>query len=150
MENMETLSIFLLTVGFTLSFVGVVGNLIIISFLIKKKGMRNKVNRILFTNLAVADLSVLLFFHTYQALYWAALIQESNITCRVVQPVSYAFVTVSVMSLLLISFHRHRVITREMDQEWSQINLFSLFCLFGLAHSFPQFQWKYYFMNMKR
>ena len=117
---MKPLSIFLLTVGFTLSFVGVVGNLIIISFLIKKKGMKNKLNRILFTNLAVADLSVLLFFHTYQALSMTALIQESNITCRVVQPISYAFVTVSVMSLLLISFHRHRVITREMDQEWSE------------------------------
>ena len=131
---METLSIFLLTVGFTLSFVGVVGNLIIISFLIKKKGMRNKVNRILFTNLAVADLSVLLFFHTYQALYWAALIQESNITCRVVQPVSYAFVTVSVMSLVFISFHRHRVITREMDQELSQTKVFFII-LFTFSES---------------
>ena len=131
---MEPLSIFLLTVGFTLSFVGVVGNLIIISFLlIKKKGMKNKVNRILFTNLAVADLCVLLFFHTYQALSWTTLVQRSNFTCRVVQPITYSFVTVSEMSLVLISFHRHRVITREMDQELSQTKAFFiiLFIWFG-------------------
>ena len=132
---MELLAIFLLIVGFTLSFVGVVGNLIIIFFLlIKKKGMKNKVNRILFTNLAVADLCVLLFFHTYQALSWTTLVQRSNITCRVFQPITYAFVTVSVMSLVFISFHRHRVITREMDQELSQTKVFFII-LFTFSES---------------
>ena len=120
---MEPVWIFLITFGFIVSLVGIIGNTLVILFLMSKKVLKNKLTRMFFINLAVADMGVLLFCHTFFVLYHTPLFQNSpvnEITCRGVEPLVFTFLTLSAMSLVIISFHRHHTITRELSPDWSQ------------------------------
>lgn len=92
--------------------VGVVGNILTIVALVKYKAIKNKSINLLFVNLTVADLGVLLVHHSFQCiqLYNKGRWIFDDLACKIIPPVSRAFLTVSILILSAITYQRYRSI----------------------------------------
>ena len=109
---METLSIILFVLQWSLAAVGIVGNIWVITAIIQYNAIKRTANKIMFINLAVADIGVLVvrnpfFFLTH---YYNNRWFFGQFTCKFLLPISLTFMPASFLTLVAISYSRYRAI----------------------------------------
>ena len=92
------------------SFIGFIGNLLVIYVILSKHKMRTVTN-ILLLNLALADLSFVLIVPPFTAYYWAVNVWEfGTVLCKAMQYLLNVTAYVTVYTLVLISIIRYLTI----------------------------------------
>jgi hypothetical protein len=86
------------------------------------KTFRNPTIKILFVNLTISDLGVLLIRHSFHSiqLYKTGRWIFGELACKIVPPVSCTFLTVSILSLVAISYQRYKCIVDVFNSELSR------------------------------
>ena len=94
--------------------VGVSGNILIIILIALYDGIKKTVNKILFINLAVADLGFLLLRHSFNfvELYYFPHSTLGAFSCKVLEPISMAFFPASLLTIITISYYRYQGIVQ--------------------------------------
>ncbi|CAF1013448.1 unnamed protein product [Adineta ricciae] len=105
--------------------VGVTGNVLVITIVMKYRDMRNATNYLL-TNLSIADLSVLLFCTAdgYQHLYAKDKHRLGNFMCRFSPFVQNATATCSVLTIMAISYERYIAICQPFKTNSLRLTVF--------------------------
>lgn len=95
-------------------FVGVVGNILVIILIALYDGVKKAINKILFINLAVADLGFLLIRHSFDFLerYYVRTSTLGVFLCEVLEPISMAFFPASLLIIITISYYRYHGIVK--------------------------------------
>ena len=86
--------------------VGIIGNIWVIVTIVRHNAIKRYTNKILFINLAIADMGVLLvrnpfFFLSY---YFKNRWLFGELTCKILMPLSLIFMPASVLTLVAISY----------------------------------------------
>ena len=92
--------------------VGIIGNIWVIVAIVRHNAIKRYTNKILFINLAIADMGVLLvrnpfFFLSY---YFNNRWLFGELTCKILMPLSLIFMPASVLTLVAISYSRCRAV----------------------------------------
>lgn len=101
---------------------GLVGNVLVILSVRCNIHMKKSISNFFITNLAIADIGVLLVGHTFilgleiREFHWPF----GEFACQVLYPLSDAFYGVSIWSIVAISFHRYRGIVHTMHAQLSK------------------------------
>ncbi|XP_028409339.1 neuromedin-U receptor 2-like [Dendronephthya gigantea] len=109
----------LVVVDWITVFVGVVGNVLTLIALLNYEAIRNPIMKALFVSLTISDLGVLLMRHTFHSiqLYNEGRWIFGELACKIIPPVSRTFLTVAVLTLVVISYRRYKCVISVFDSE---------------------------------
>lgn len=121
----------LVIVDWIIVFIGVVGNVLTLIALLNYKAIRNPIMKILFVSLTISDLGVLLIRHSFHStqLYNEGRWIFGEFACKIIPPVSRTFLTVAVLTLVVISYHRYKSVISVFDSEPSTRRTLVTICL---------------------
>jgi hypothetical protein len=99
--------------------IGIFGNVLILICLAKYNCLKSRVNKILFINLAISDLGVLVVRHSFHSaqLYVEGRWVFGKLACKLIPPVSRTFLTVSITTLVIISYYRYKSIVHVLKSQ---------------------------------
>lgn len=114
-----TLALFLTVVYTSVSFIAVFGNFMVLWIVVKSKSMRS-VTHIFIANIAISDISTGALAIPFQ--FQAALLQKwilPKFLCSFCPAVQIVSLNVSIFTLIVLSFDRHRAITQPLKPHLS-------------------------------
>ncbi|EDO36558.1 predicted protein [Nematostella vectensis] len=105
----------------TVLLLGIVGNILVCSVILHQRSRNGRpTTRYFVLNLAISDLLVLIMFIPFDLAYLEYEVWTFGLAmCKIINTISYAFVTISGTTLAAISMDRHRAIVYPMRQPFS-------------------------------
>ena len=104
----------------------------------KYNSLKSPINKILFINLAISDVGVLVVHHTFKSieLYMEGRWVFGKLSCKLIPPVSRTFLTVSIATLVVISYYRYKSIVQVLKSQPSVTStIFLTFLLWFMIFS---------------